>query len=150
MARGAGLHYAVGVAREIAGVIAADSATLTDALIPPGQGLNCSGFETIFVGVEITAGTNPTATIEPLFRDGEAADGSRWHRRLFGAPPGVTLAALAAETTGALTSNGPMVELRVMGCPLVFLRITAVANATSTSNIRILVAPGKPLPRNLR
>lgn len=147
MARSLGIRDNVGVAREISGVIAADSATLTDVNIPPAQGLNCAGFDTILVGVEITAGTNPTATIEALFRDEEAADGSRWKRILLGAPDGVTaIAAPAAETTGALT-GASFVELRVFGHPLVFLRVTAVTSSGSTTNLKILVAPGRKRAR---
>lgn len=147
MARNTGLHETVGIARSTTGgVIAADSATLTDANIPPAQGISCSAFDTILVGVEIDAGTNPTATIEALVRDEEAADGSRWKRLLLGAPDGVTLSALANETTGALTGTS-FAELRVYGRQLVFLRITAVTNATSTTGMRILVAPGRRRPR---
>lgn len=131
------------VARSISGVIAADNSTLTDANIPVASALDCRGFETIFVGPEITAGTNPTATYEVLFRDGDAADGSRWKRLLLGAAPGVTLGSLASETTGALV-NGQMAELRVHGHSSVFIRITAVANATSTTAHSILAIAGKP------
>jgi hypothetical protein len=81
-------------------------------------------------------------TVEALFRDGEAPDGARWKRLLLGAPPGVTLAALANETTGSLT-GGSFVELRVFGAKQVFLRISAVANATSTTAWKILGMPGR-------
>ncbi len=131
------------VARSATAVIAADSATLTDANIPAAQALDCSGFDTILVGVEITAGTSPTMTIEALFRDADAADGSRWGRLLLGAPPGVTATALANETTTALAPNANFVELRVFGHPSVFLRTTAVANATNTTAWKILVRPGR-------
>ena len=131
------------IARTIAGAIAADSATLTDANIPPGQAIDCSGFDTIFVGVEIVAGTNPSMTLEALFRDADAADGSRWGRYLLGAAPGVTLGALAGETTGALLSNSQWAELRVFGHPSVFLRVTAVANSASTTSSLVLVRPGQ-------
>lgn len=131
------------IVRSASAVIAADSATLTDANIPPAQALDCSGYDTILVGVEITAGSSPTMTIEALFRDADAADGSRWARYLLGAAPGVTLASLAAETTGALAPNIQWVELRVFGHPLVFLRITAVANSGSTTAWKILARPGR-------
>jgi hypothetical protein len=131
------------IARSATAVIAADSGTLTDANIPPAQGLDCSGYDTIMVGVEITAGSSPTMTIEALFRDADAADGSRWGRYLLGAAPGVTLASLAGETTGALASNTQFAELRVFGHPLVFLRISAVANATNTTAWKVLVRPGR-------
>jgi hypothetical protein len=144
MARKTGLFEDVSIAREIAGVIAAENASLVDANYPTSGALGCRGYDTIFVGVEITAGTNPTATIEPLFRDAEAPDGSRWKRKLLGAREGFTLAAaLASEDTGALGSNSDLVEIRVDGAPLVFLRVKAVANAASTSNLKILVQPGR-------
>lgn len=124
--------------RTIGGVIVADSATLTDANFDPTTALDCSGFQSIFVGVEIAAGTNPTATIEALVRDADAADGSRWKRIA------LTPATPAAQTTGALAS-GQFMELRVDG-RLVFLRVTAVTNATSTTSLNILAFPG--VPRN--
>lgn len=146
MARPVGLHSPVGIARSTSGVIAADNATLTDANIPLSGSIGCQGFETIFVGVEITGGTNPTATIEALFRDGEAADGSRWKRRLLGSRDGVAGVAAetnkAAETTGALDGTS-MVEMRVNNHPNVFLRVTAVTNSGSTSAMNILVSPGR-------
>jgi hypothetical protein len=131
------------VARSATAVIAADNSTLTDANIPPAQGLDCSGYDTIFVGVEITAGSSPTMTLEALFRDADAADGARWGRYLLGSAPGVTDGSLAAETTGALASNTQWAELRVYGHPLVFLRVTAVANSGSTTSWKILARPGQ-------
>lgn len=132
------------VARSASAVIAADNATLTDVNIPVAQAIDCSQFDTIFVGAEITAGTNPTITVEALIRDEDAPDGSRWKRLQLGARPGVTLAALANETTGALGSNSDLVELRVFGANQVFLRITAVANAGSTTAWKILAMGGQP------
>jgi hypothetical protein len=136
------------VAREATALLAIDSATLTDTNIPPAQGLCCLQYDTILVATEIVAGTNPTMTVEALIRDAEAADGARWKRMLLGARPGVTLGAIANETTGALGNNSDLVELRVFGAELVFLRITAVANATSTTAWKILVMGGQP--RNSR
>jgi hypothetical protein len=133
------------IARSAAALIAADNATLTDANIAPASALDCSGLDTIFVGVEITGGTSPTMTVEPLFRDEGAADGSRWFRLKTGALDGVTPAAVANQSTGALASNVDFVELRVFG-QKVFLRISAVANATSTTAWKILVMPGKVRP----
>jgi hypothetical protein len=129
--------------RSATAVIAADSGTLTDANIDPTVALNCWGYDSIFVAVEIANGTSPTMTIEALFRDQDAADGSRWMRLMLGAKDGVTLAALANETTGALAPNANPVELRVFGFTQVFLRVTAVANATSTTSWSILAMPGK-------
>lgn len=132
------------------GVIVADNAVLTDANIDPTLVLDCWGFDTIFVGVEITAGTNPTMTIEPLFRDEDAADangggaGCRWKRLAMGARDGFTLAAaLAAEDSGALAPDALPVELRVYGHRKVFLRIKAVANPTSTTGYKIIAMPGR-------
>lgn len=147
MARKTGLFEEVSIARDISGVIAADSATLTDANIPLAGAIQCRGFDTILVGVEIAGGAGPTATIEALFRDAEAADGSRWKRRLFGARDGITaLASPAAEDTGALAANSDFIELRVHGAPLVFLRVKAVTNAAGTTSMKILVQPGRRRP----
>lgn len=141
-AEGITLASSLAVARETSGIIAIDSATLTDANIDPTLGLNCWAWDTIWVGVEITLGTNPTATIEPLFRDADAPDGSRWKRRLMGAAPGVTPAVATSQSSGALGANSDLVEFRVAGSPLVYLRVSAVTNATSTTGLKILVAPG--------
>lgn len=137
------LSNALAAVRSAATIIAADSATLTDANIDPLVAVDCTGLESIFVGCEITGGTNPTMTVEPLFRDAEAADGSRWRRISLGALPGVTLAAAADPTTGAMAPGGSLVELRVFGWNKVFLRISAVANATSTTAWKILAMPGR-------
>jgi hypothetical protein len=128
--------------RSATALIAADNATLTDANIPPASAFSCIGLESIFVGVEIVGGSSPTMTIEPLFRDADAADGVRWKRLLVGAPPGVTLASAAVQATPALAPDVQLYELRVYGHPLVFLRISAVANATSTTAWKILAMPG--------
>lgn len=145
MARNDGLRpgAAPGVARLATALIAAESATLSDANFPVAQALNCEGFDTILVGVDITAGSAPTMTIEALIRDGEAADGSRWKRLLLGAKDGITtLGAVAAEDTGALDGTS-FVELRVFGAKQVMLRIKAVANAASTTAWKILVVGGR-------
>jgi hypothetical protein len=132
------------VARSVTGAIAAESATLSDANYDPAAGLDCFGYDTIFVGVEITAGTSPTITIEPLFRDSsDATDGARWFRIKCGVTEGVTPASAANLTTGALASNADFTELKVFGCRNVFLRASAVANATSTTAWKVLVMPGK-------
>ena len=132
------------VARSGATTIATDSGTLSDANIPPANGLDCFGYDTIFVGVDITGGSSPTMTIEPLFRDSsDAADGSRWFRIKCGVPDGVTPAAAANLDTGALAPNANYTELRVFGCRNVFLYIKAVGSATSTTAWKILVMPGK-------
>jgi hypothetical protein len=143
MARPGGLSTTqVAAAREISGEIAADSATLSDALFPPASALDCRGFDSIFVGVEITGGVSPTCTIEPIFRDGDAADQARWGRLLVGSPPGVTAASAAVQSTGALAPL-TMVELFVFG-RLVYLRRTAVTNEGSTTAMKILAIPGRP------
>jgi hypothetical protein len=129
--------------RSASSMIVADNTTLSDANIPPAQAINCWGLESIFVGVEITGGSAPTMAFEALFRDGEAADGSRWRRHLLGALPGVTLASAAAVTTGALASDLSMVELRVFGAESVFFRCTAVTNETSTTAWALLGMPGR-------
>lgn len=129
-----------------AGEIAADSATLTDANILPALGLNCNGFQSILVRPVITAGTNPSLTVEALFRDPDAADGARWHRVLLGAPAGVTpIGAPAAYVTPTL-QNGQAAELQVFGHHLVYLRVTSVTNKTSTTAGKLYVLGGVPLP----
>lgn len=132
----------LGALRTVSGVIAADNASLVDANYAAASAIDCRGFDTIFVGVEITAGSSPTATIEALFRDGDAPDGSRWKRIIVGAAPGVTATALANPTTGALDGTS-LAELRVYGNRAVFLRITAVTNSGSTTAITILGMPGQ-------
>lgn len=127
--------------RELAaGVIAADNATLLDANIDPTLAVSCAGYDSLMVGCEIDGGSSPTLTVEALFRDASAPDGSRWKRMLHGARPGVTLGALAAEDTGALDGT-KLVELRVHGHSLVYFRVSAVGSATSTTGGRILVMP---------
>lgn len=134
--------------RSINGVIAADSATLTDANIPPGGAFDCRGFQTIWVGVEIVAGTAPTATLEILVRDADAADGLRWKKLLVGAPDGVTPAAAASQKTPALDGTA-LYEVRVEGRN-VFFRVDAVANAAGTTSMKIIAMGGKPrIEKNL-
>jgi hypothetical protein len=138
---GSGYVY---VARSVTGAIAAENSTLSDANYDPTTGLDCYGYDTIFVGVEITAGSSPTITIEPLFRDSsDAPDGGRWVRIKCGVTDGVTLAGAANLDTGALASNADFTELKVFGCRRVFLRAKAVANATNTTAWKVLVMPGK-------
>src|SRR4051812_4908652 len=63
-----------------------DSATLTDANFPVapsstlGGAYDCSTFDTILLAVELAGGSSPTCTVDLLFRDPGAADGSRWKR----------------------------------------------------------------------
>lgn len=128
--------------RTISGVIAADNPTLTDANIPPAQALDCSGYETIWVGVEISGGTSPAAAIEVLVRDADAVDGSRWKKLLVGSPDGVTLGSAASQKTPALDGTA-FYEVRVAGRSNVFLRVDAVTNATNTTAMKILAIPGK-------
>lgn len=138
-----------GLVRTVTAVIAADNSSLIDANFPLASAINCSEYDTVFIGVEIDGGTNPTVTIEPLFRDSDAVDGSRWRRIKMGAPLGVTPASAAIQTTGAL-APGDFVEIRVNGHPAVWFRTTAVANPTSTTELRVLMRPGLVRPRPLR
>lgn len=145
MSRSEGLRPGAspGIARSATAVIAAENATLNDANYPVAQALNCEGFDSIFVGVEVTGGASPTMTIEVLVRDEEAADGARWKRILLGAKEGITpIAAPVAEDTGALDGTA-FVELRVFGAKKVMLRIKAVANAAGTTAWKILVFGGR-------
>jgi hypothetical protein len=130
-------------ARSATATIAADNATLSDANYPVAQAINCSAFDTIFVGCEITGGSSPTMTIGPLFRDADAADEKRWKKLLVGSPEGVTAASAASLTTGALAPDTTMAELKVFGHSSVFLQITAITNATNTTAWKILVMGGR-------
>jgi len=144
MARPTGLSVdRLAAVRTISGEIAADSATLTDANIDPDDGINCLGFQTLWVGVEIAGGSGPTAALEVLVRDDAAADGARWKKLLVGAPDGVTLAAAASAKTPALNGTS-LYEVRVEGRAKVFLRVDAVTNATGTTAMTILAMGGKP------
>lgn len=143
MARPAGLSpLNLAAVRTKAGAIAADSSTLSDANIPPAEALDCSGFQTLWVGVEIAGGTAPTATLEVLVRDDEAADGARWKKLLVGSPDGVTAASAASAKTPALDGTA-LYEVRVEGRK-VFLRVDAVTNSGSTTSLSILAMGGKP------
>lgn len=130
-------------ARSGAAIIAAEGTDYADANYPAASAIDCTHYDSIFVGCEITGGSSPTMTIEALFRDDDAADGARWKRLLLGAPEGVTLATAANQTTAALAPNANMQELRVFGHSQVYLRISAVANATSTTAWKILAMPGR-------
>jgi hypothetical protein len=133
----------------VSGTITAETATLTDANFTVTNAVNCWGLESIFVGAHIAGGSAPTVTLEPLFRDENAADGARWKRLNVGALPGVTLATAATVTTGALTSDGPMVEIRTFGASQVYLRRDAVTNSGSTTNLTILGMPGRYIAAQL-
>lgn len=155
LARGAGTSIGAASA-----VIAADSATLNDASIPFTQALDCRGYDSIFVGCEIAGGTNPSLTIELLFRDSEAGDnnspatGIRWRRLIAGSRDGVTAvaspAALETVTVGTGTAPSTLQEMRTWGHRWVFPRITAVANTASTTGFAILVKGGQLRPTTSR
>lgn len=131
------------VARSATAAIAADNTTLTDANIPPAQALDCSGFQTVWLGVEITGGSSPTMALEVLVRDGDAADGARWKKLLVGSPDGVTAASAASAKTPALDGTS-LFEVRVEGRSSVFFRVDAVTNSGSTTAWKILAMGGKP------
>lgn len=142
MTRPAGLNPTqMSAARTISGVIAAESATLSLANFPLAQALDCYGYETIFVGVEITAGTNPTATIEVLAYDPDGVASQVWKKLLVGSPPGVTAASAASQKTSALDGTS-LCEVRVCGRKQIMLRVDAVTNATNTTAMTILAMPG--------
>jgi hypothetical protein len=125
-------------------VLAADSATLTDANIPTSEALDCTGFETLLVRVDVTGGTTPTATLEALFRDPDAADGSRWVRRVNSG--GTTI------KTPAL-SVGQETEVTVDGWNSVFLRVDAVTGASGSTAWAVFARPGRrsrPRPAGAR
>lgn len=142
--RGAGTGVGAG-----ATVLAIDNAVLSDANYPAVAGkltgaLDCSGFNTILVAVEVDVPGTSTAVVEALFYDPDGAVDQKFSRALLGAAPGVTAAALAAEKTPALPGNASQyAELRVYGHPQVFLRVDTVANTGATTGYKILVRPGQ-------
>lgn len=120
--------------RTLTGSPGAESATLTDANFSPtasdatGGALTGYGFSTVWLNCEFTGGTNPTVTVELLFRDAGAADGSRW-KRVAG------VASITLDGTG-------WQEVRVDGA-LVYPRLTAVSGAPTAVNL--LARPGARL-----
>lgn len=130
---------AVAAVRVVTGApVAADSTTLADATFPEatdattGGAIECRGYSTIWLGVEFVGGTNPTVVIEPLVRDTEAADQSRWKTTLSGG---------SVVRTSALT-GASFEEVRVDG-GRIYPRIHAVVGDPTT--VRILARPGTPL-----
>lgn len=117
-----------------------------DASYPLSAAVDCTGWETVLVGIEIDAGTNPTAVLEMLWRDDDATtDGQRWKQLLQGALEGVTLAAQAAQVTSALTTGGPPQEMRVLGNPFIFPRFKTLGGTGTPTALRILMLPGYPM-----
>lgn len=84
-----------------AAVAAADSATLNDTNFPPADATNCAGWKSVLLHVTFPDGTNPTATIVPLYRSG-----TTWL-------PGTATAAIAAGTLAQVTVYGRLVAFRV-------------------------------------
>ncbi len=151
MARKTGALY-TGETSELrtkAGALAIDSATLSDANYPAVAGkltgaIDCTGLDTILVGVECAVPGTSTAILEALFYDADGAVDQKLSRNLLGASPGVTATALAAEVTPALPGTAAQfAELRVFGHKQVFLRITTVANVGATTSTKILGRPGR-------
>lgn len=111
--------------------VAADSATLNDTNFPPtidattGGAINCRGFETIWLGVDLAGGASPTVTVEMLVRDADASNGSRWKRMLV--------------TPATLDGTG-FVEVQVHG-RFVYPRISAVTG--NPTAVTMLAFPGK-------
>jgi hypothetical protein len=140
---GAIFYDSVTEVRAASGAIAGDSATLTDANIPPTSAINCAGFETIWIGAEITGGSSPTMVIEPLVYDADAADGARWRRLQVGAGQGVAALAATADQQATIGPSDEMAEIRVNGATLVFLRVVSVANSASTTAWKILARAGR-------
>jgi hypothetical protein len=121
------------VARSASAALAAESATLTDANIPPAEALDCTGLETVWVAIHVTGNNAATMALQALKRDANAEDGFKWVQ---------TRDASALLKTAALTM-GVEQELRVDGSPSVFFRIDAVTNTGSTTAWKILVRPGQ-------
>ena len=108
----------VSAVRAVTGApVAADSATLTDANIPPlinattGGAIQCRGLATLWVGVELIGGTS--IVLDMLFRDEDAADGQRWHRLLVGASPAIYRPTLDGTGFVEVTVNGSLVFPRI-------------------------------------
>lgn len=115
------------------GITSADSATLTDANINPALAIKCHAFDSVFVGAECVGGTLTSITIEPLFRDADRADGSRWLRYWQGAQAGITPAGSLAGQSLAGMDGTVMGELQVFGHFLVFFRVSALTLGGATS-----------------
>lgn len=135
MARPIGLPSSasrVGLWRSLSdgGGLSSDSATLTDAnfAVAPdtttGGAITFTGYDSVLVAVVLTGGTGPTATLIPLFRDEDAADGSRW------------------IPTGSVSLTTAFQELYVWSS-LVFPRLTLTGSPTAVS---LLVKPGRVCP----
>lgn len=111
------------------GGVSSDSATLTDTNFPPtadaadGGAIAFHNVESILVAVELTGGTTPSATLDLLFRDEDAADGSRWKR--VGSPL-------------ALTPD--FQEVHVFGSK-VYPRLSAVTG--SPTQVELVIKPGR-------
>lgn len=135
MARPIGLPSSparVGLWRSLSsgGGLSSDSATLTDDNFDPdpntttGGAITFTGYDSILVAVLLAGGTGPTATLIPLFRDEDAADGSRW------------------IPTGSVSLTAAFQELYVWSS-LVYPRITLTGSPTGVS---LLVKPGRVCP----
>lgn len=111
------------------GGVSADSATLTDALFPAtadatnGGAISFYGVESILVAVVLTGGTGPTAELDMLFRDEDAADGSRWKRK---------------DSALALTTS--FQEVYVFQSK-VYPRLSAVTG--SPTQVELIIKPGR-------
>lgn len=118
-----------GVWRSVTGSpVAADSATLTDTNFPATPDTTTGGaipfrMESILVAAEFTGGTSPGAELDVLFRDGDAADGSRWKR-----------------AGSAITLSSQFQEVAVFGS-LVFPRIQNVTG--NPTAIMLVIKPGQ-------
>lgn len=118
------------------GGVSADSTTLTDSNFPlladavNGGTVDCRTLSTLWVDVEFVGGTSPSIELDPLIRDGNAADGSRWKRLLFGDSP--------AAAQPLLDGSG-FVEVRVDGGQM-YPRIKSVSGAPTS--VIILARPG--------
>jgi hypothetical protein len=137
------------IVRDISGQIAADSTNEIDANLSPDDGLDCRGFDTIWVSVEIAGGTNPTCKLEPLFRDEGAADGFRWHRTQTIALDGAAVYASPADQQTTALRTSQQYELRVDGWSKVYLRRVAVTNDSGTTAMKILARPGRTRPARM-
>ncbi len=118
------------VADDDAGLIDANYPVLASATL--GGAYDCYGFETLWFGVELAGGSSPTCTVDLLFRDPGAADGSRWKRNAptVGGSP-ITLAFGTSTNFAEITVNGW----------LIYPRLTVTGSPTS---VIVLARPGAP------
>ena len=118
--------------------VTAKDTVFTDASLPASTSSTLGGmvrsgsYQTMWLGLECVAGTNPTAVVSPRVRDADAPDGSRWKD--------LTVSGSAQSVT--LANNGPFIEVRVDGRDWIPVLTDLTGTPTSAT---ILIFPGTPL-----